>query len=66
MKFTGCKDGPGKYNIYRFITDMLGDFGVEEVLLMTDLDLQATTSKLISRANEEGGKDNITVVLVRF
>ncbi len=51
-----CTDG---------LTDMVAD---EEIahLLDRDTDPRETTSALIDRALECGGKDNVTVVLVRY
>ena len=51
--FLICSDG---------LTDMLEDTSIREALLLA-LDLEQKTDRLISLANEAGGKDNITVAL---
>ena len=35
-------------------------------ILLTSSDLKTAASRLIARANENGGPDNITVVLARW
>ena len=42
------------------------DEEIEEVLRDSDGDIKLTTSRLIEKANENGGPDNITAVLVRW
>ncbi|MBO5505983.1 MAG: SpoIIE family protein phosphatase, partial [Clostridia bacterium] len=51
-----CSDG-----LYEMITD-------EEILeiISSDDNLDNITQRLIDSANEKGGRDNITVVLIRF
>lgn len=51
-----CSDG---------LHDMVEDKAIEEVLL-SEQDLQSSCAKLIEQANELGGADNITVVLVEM
>lgn len=53
--FLLCSDG---------LTDMLDD-GQIELLLRSDGDLLSRTERLIALANEKGGKDNISVILMR-
>ena len=50
-----CSDG---------LTKMLGDEAIADVLLAEE-DLKAAVERLIAVANGRGGKDNITVVLIR-
>ncbi len=50
-----CSDG---------LTDMLKDKDILEIMLDERDDLEACVQRLIDQANENGGKDNITVVLV--
>ncbi len=50
-----CSDG---------LTDMIKDEGIKEILLENRDDLEACIQKLIDTANANGGKDNITVVVV--
>jgi protein phosphatase len=50
-----CTDG---------LTDMLEDVEIEE-MLKNSSNPQETCEKMIEKANEKGGRDNITVVLVR-
>lgn len=50
-----CSDG---------LTDMLTDAEIEDALAL-GADLDATVKQLIARANEHGGKDNISVILGR-
>ena len=49
-----CSDG---------LTNMVDDEGISRVLQTTDT-LEEKTENLINKANENGGKDNITVILV--
>ncbi len=54
--FLLCSDG---------LTDMVGEAIVADVLASTD-SLQAAARGLIERANDAGGRDNITVILFRL
>ncbi|MBQ7797038.1 MAG: Stp1/IreP family PP2C-type Ser/Thr phosphatase [Lachnospiraceae bacterium] len=49
-----CSDG---------LTNMVGDDGISKILKTTDT-LEEKTESLIAKANENGGKDNISVILV--
>ena len=49
-----CSDG---------LTNMVSDSGISRFLMTTDT-LEEKTAALIAEANENGGKDNITVILV--
>ena len=51
-----CSDG---------LTNMLPDEEIARIL-KSETDPEQTCQKLVSRANEEGGKDNITVILARY
>lgn len=51
-----CSDG---------LTDMVDDEGICDVLCHTHPSLQATCDALVHAANSAGGRDNISVVLVR-
>jgi protein phosphatase len=51
-----CSDG---------LTEMLTNDAIAEIL-RAEPDSEAACRKLIERANEAGGRDNITVVIVRF
>lgn len=51
-----CTDG---------LTEMVNDTEITEIL-RTTADLEATCAGLIARANDQGGKDNVTVVLAEF
>jgi protein phosphatase len=51
-----CSDG---------LTDMISDQSVLESLYNHYFDLDTAVSELIDKANEAGGKDNITVVIVQ-
>jgi serine/threonine protein phosphatase PrpC len=51
-----CSDG---------LTDMISDASVYESIYNHYLDLSTATDELINKANEAGGKDNITVVLLQ-
>jgi serine/threonine protein phosphatase PrpC len=51
-----CSDG---------LSGHVDDEEMLEVLTKTDGNLRAAVAKLVERANEEGGNDNITVVLLR-
>jgi protein phosphatase len=50
-----CSDG---------LSDMLDDAGIAQVLLAHD-SLETSSRALIDAANDAGGKDNISVILVR-
>jgi serine/threonine protein phosphatase PrpC len=51
-----CSDG---------LTDMVDDVTIAEILCDNDADLATTTRMLVDAANENGGKDNVSVVLIR-
>ncbi len=51
-----CSDG---------LTDMVGDEGICDLLCHTHASLQETCQSLVDAANAAGGRDNISVVLVR-
>ena len=53
--FLLCSDG---------LTDMLSDAQIESVLAVDD-NLDGKAQRLIAGANEQGGKDNISVILAR-
>ena len=55
--FLLCSDG---------LYNMVDEDDMVRILVRGDLDLQETAQKLVEAANEAGGTDNITVVLVRF
>ena len=50
-----CSDG---------LTNMLADAEIEAILANEEASLDTLTANLIDAANENGGKDNISVVLV--
>lgn len=50
-----CSDG---------LTNMVEDIMIKEVLLLPELSLEEKAKKLIETANENGGKDNISVILI--
>ena len=52
-----CSDG---------LTNMLEDSEMEEILRENKNDLEQAGRTLVERANEAGGKDNISVILVRL
>ena len=52
-----CSDG---------LTNMLEDSEMEEILRENKSDLEQAGRTLVERANEAGGKDNISVILVRL
>jgi PPM family protein phosphatase len=52
-----CSDG---------LTNMLPDTRIFEILTSQSSDLEAACRQLTSAANEEGGRDNISVVLARY
>lgn len=51
-----CSDG---------LTDMIGEEDIEDTLERHEQDLDAAVGELIDRANDAGGRDNITVVLMQ-
>lgn len=51
-----CSDG---------LSDMLDDAEIRDILASSDVSLDAACNVLVSRANSNGGHDNISVVLVR-
>ena len=53
--FLLCSDG---------LSGMITDEGMEEIINATD-DLEECCDRLIEVANQNGGTDNITVILVR-
>ena len=52
-----CSDG---------LSGMVSDENILEVVRDADTDIEFAAKTLISKANDEGGEDNITVVLVRI
>ncbi len=52
-----CSDG---------LTNMLEDEEIEKIILEHKSDMREVGERLIERANEAGGKDNISVVLIRL
>jgi protein phosphatase len=52
-----CSDG---------LTNMLTDLDIAEICQRAGKDLQKAATDLISEANNHGGDDNITVLLIRF
>ncbi|MBE5950355.1 MAG: Stp1/IreP family PP2C-type Ser/Thr phosphatase [Lachnospiraceae bacterium] len=50
-----CSDG---------LNNMVEDIAIKEVLLLPELNLEEKAKRLIELANENGGKDNISVVLI--
>lgn len=52
-----CSDG---------LHDPLGDEGIAKVLAAASGDLDALSSALVDAANDAGGPDNVTVVVVRY
>ena len=52
-----CSDG---------LSDMVKDREIGEILLGADGDLEGACQKLVDAANQNGGHDNITVILVRI
>lgn len=51
-----CSDG---------LSDMVPDWRIEETLVESRGDLEATARKLVQLANQFGGKDNISVILMQ-
>ncbi len=52
-----CSDG---------LNGMISDFQITEIITDKTLNILQRTQKLIEKANEAGGTDNITVQLIRF
>ncbi len=52
-----CSDG---------LTDMVNDSDIQATLTEHDSDLDQAARELVQRANENGGKDNISVILVKI
>lgn len=52
-----CSDG---------LTDMLEDDEIEEILRDSSKDLDQLAAALVQAANDQGGRDNISVILVRY
>ena len=52
-----CSDG---------LSNMLADNEILDIIKENSADLVETAETLIQRANQNGGKDNITVVLVKI
>lgn len=52
-----CSDG---------LTNMVEDINIKEIILQKDASLEEKAEKLINLANENGGKDNISLVLVHI
>lgn len=52
-----CSDG---------LTNMVEDINIKEIVLQKDTSLEEKAEKLINLANENGGKDNISLVLVHI
>lgn len=50
-----CSDG---------LSNMVGDQKLEEIILQTEVDLDLRGKQLLKEANQNGGKDNIAVVLI--
>jgi len=52
-----CSDG---------LTTMVPDDGIARILRESEGDVARATTALVTEANERGGEDNITVVLLKF
>ena len=52
-----CSDG---------LTDMVDDGKIHSILADENTDLTRTATELVQKANENGGKDNISVILVKI
>lgn len=50
-----CSDG---------LTNMVEDISMKEILLLPEFSLEEKAKRLIETANENGGKDNISVILI--
>ncbi|MBL8612905.1 MAG: Stp1/IreP family PP2C-type Ser/Thr phosphatase [Myxococcales bacterium] len=69
VKVDTCHEQPRENDVYVLCSDGLSGPVTDEELLeivSSTRDLKAAASKLIERANENGGPDNITVVLARW
>lgn len=55
--FLLCSDG---------LSDMLTDTKIEALLIQSSTSLTATARNLVQLANMQGGKDNISVILIKF
>ncbi|MGI8908550.1 MAG: Stp1/IreP family PP2C-type Ser/Thr phosphatase [Candidatus Sumerlaeaceae bacterium] len=55
-RFLVCSDG---------LSGMVEDWEMREVLTVAETDLRGAANKLVALANEAGGHDNISVVLIR-
>ena len=53
--FLLCSDG---------LSDMVADWSIGEILAQHDRDLEKTARSLVDLANRNGGKDNISVILI--
>ena len=51
-----CSDG---------LTEMVGSYEIEGLLSIDEADMHETARRLVDLANESGGRDNISVILVR-
>lgn len=51
-----CSDG---------LSDMVSDEDMRDLLVTPGGDLEATVESLVNRANENGGRDNVSVILVK-
>jgi protein phosphatase len=54
--FLLCSDG---------LSDMLSDEMIEQILSEADMTLDDKAQGLVARANQNGGKDNVSVILIR-
>jgi PPM family protein phosphatase len=52
-----CSDG---------LTNMLPDDRIQEIVLARSEDLEGACQELVSEANDRGGRDNISVILLRY
>jgi len=52
-----CSDG---------LSDMVGDESVGQTLIMLEANLQLAADQLVQMANDNGGRDNISVILVKI
>ena len=52
-----CSDG---------LTNMLPDDRIREIVLAHSPDLDSACHELVSEANDRGGRDNISVILLRY
>jgi protein phosphatase len=55
--FLLCSDG---------LSDMVPDNVMEKVLQQADVSLEDKARELVGKANDNGGKDNISVILIRI